>query len=288
MTILVTGGYGFIGSHLVKELNDKGYKVLIYDLQTYATDYVDFEYGKPQWRVWGDILDVKKLNSVLKTHKIDKIIHLAAESHVDNSIKNPNKFVETNVLGTANILNIAKDKNIPMVHVSTDEVYGTLRSDDKNCTNVKITRCCNNFGINQHIEKLIPKSICSSFNNKEILIYGDGTNKREWIHAQDHAKGVILVMEKGDPGEVYNIGTGEEYSNNQISRMIAKYTKTNAVTRYIDDRLGHDYRYALNYGKIKRLGFKPTRSIKDRKEWNEIIKFYKKYTEAERKVPVRG
>jgi len=155
-------------------------------------------------------------------------------------------------------------------------------------TNVKITRCCNNFGINQHIEKLIPKSICSSFNNKEILIYGDGTNKREWIHAQDHAKGVILVMEKGDPGEVYNIGTGEEYSNNQISRMIAKYTKTNAVTRYIDDRLGHDYRYALNYGKIKRLGFKPTRSIKDRKEWNEIIKFYKKYTEAERKVPVRG
>ena len=305
MKVLVTGGYGFIGSHLVNSLAEKGYKVLIYDKCTYATEYVVKENINNTWRRHGDTCDVRNIKNLFRIHDIERIYHLAAETHVDNSIDDPNVFMNTNVLGTQNLLNVARDQNIPFIHVSTDEVYGALRKDDKNWNenqpvmprspyaaskaasdlvalsyyttyglDVRVTRCCNNFGIHQHGEKLIPKSIMSAIKDKEIKIYGDGTNMREWIHAKDHADGIILVSEKGKPGEIYNIGTGEEKSNNDIAKMIVKYTKSNAKIRYIKDRPGHDYRYALNFGKIKRLGFKPTRTINDKKEWDELIQFY--------------
>lgn len=308
MNVLVTGGYGFIGSHLIRCLRNKGYKTIIYDKETYACEYVDKKSVKTTYRIFGDLLDTKKLKSIFNIHKFDKIFHLAAESHVDNSISDPNVFAHTNIIGTLNVLNLAREYDKQVIHVSTDEVYGALRSDDKNWDekqplqpnspysaskassdilalsffktyglDVRITRCCNNFGVGQHAEKLIPKSILSSIKEKEVLIYGNGTNKREWIHAQDHAEGLILVSEKGKPGEVYNIGSGEELSNNQIAKKIISYTKSEGDIRYISDRLGHDYRYALNYSKIKRLGFSAKRSINDRKEWNEIIEYYKKH-----------
>ena len=308
MTVLVTGGYGFIGHHLVKCLRNKGYRTIVYDKETYACEYVDKENVPTVWSVYGDILDVKKLESVFRIHKFDKVFHLAAESHVDNSIANPNVFANTNVIGTVNVLNLAKQYGKQVIHVSTDEVYGALRSDDKNWNekqpvlpnspysaskassdlialsyhktygmDVRVTRCCNNFGTGQHAEKLIPKSILTSIRDKEILLYGDGTNKREWIHAEDHSEALILVAEKGEAGEIYNIGSGDEYSNNQIANKIIKYTQPDTTIRYISDRLGHDFRYAVNYSKIERLGYSPKRSIKNSKEWNEIIEFYKKH-----------
>ncbi len=319
MTVLVTGGYGFIGHHLVDQLLDNGYKVIVYDKQTYACDYVYIDRVKNQKAILGDILDVKKLESVFRIHEFHKIFHLAAESHVDNSISDPNVFAHTNVIGTLNILNLAKKYGKQVIHVSTDEVYGALRNDDKNWNenqplqpnspysstkassdlialsyfktyglDVRVTRCCNNFGTGQHIEKLVPKSILSSINDKEILLYGDGTNKREWIHAKDHADALILVSEKGQPGEIYNIGSGEEFSNNQLAKKIIKYTNEDSVIRYINDRPGHDYRYALNFSKIKRLGFNQKRSINSRKEWNEIIKFYQEHWKTKTKISVRN
>jgi dTDP-glucose 4,6-dehydratase len=312
MNVLVTGGYGFIGGHLIRSLKKRGYNSIVYDKQTYACEYVDKKSVPNTWNIKGDILDEKMLGSVFRIHKFDKIFHLAAESHVDNSISDPNIFAHTNIIGTMNVLNLAKQYNKPVVHVSTDEVYGALTGNleswDENeplkpnspysaskassdlialsfCKtygmDIRVTRCCNNFGIGQHAEKLLPKSIFSAINDKEISIYGDGNNVREWIHAEDHAEGIILVSEKGKSGEVYNIGTGEEISNNEIAKMIAKYTDTSAKIKYITDRPGHDYRYALNFNKIKDLGFSAKRSINDRNEWNEIIEYYKKYQKTQ-------
>tara|TARA_R100001163_G_scaffold728_6_gene1108 strand:- start:11507 stop:12475 length:969 start_codon:yes stop_codon:yes gene_type:complete len=319
MNVLVTGGFGFIGHHLVERLVFNGYKVIVYDAQTYACEYVNKDEVPNTWGIMGDLLDAKKLESVFKIHQFHKVFHLAAESHVDNSIDNPNVFANTNVIGTLNVLNLCKKYNKQLVHVSTDEVYGALRSDDKNWNekqplqpnspysaskassdllalsyyktyglDVRVTRCCNNFGTGQHIEKLIPKAVMSSICDDEILLYGDGTNKREWIHAKDHADGLIIVSEKGKPGEIYNIGTGEELSNNQIAKKIIKYTNKEAVIRYISDRPGHDFRYALNFSKIKRLGFSPKRSINNRKEWNEIIQFYTKHWKTQTKISIRN
>ena len=225
-------------------------------------------------------MEAKKLESVFKIHQFHKVFHLAAESHVDNSIDNPNVFANTNVIGTLNVLNLCKKYNKQLVHVSTDEVYGALRSDDKNWNekqplqpnspysaskassdllalsyyktyglDVRVTRCCNNFGTGQHIEKLIPKAVMSSICDDEILLY----------------------LERSTSG------------NSNI-----KYTNKEAVIRYISDRPGHDFRYALNFSKIKRLGFSPKRSINNRKEWNEIIQFYTKHWKTQTKISIRN
>ena len=210
MTVLVTGGYGFIGHHLVKCLRNKGYRTIVYDKETYACEYVDKENVRTVWSVYGDILDVKKLESVFRIHKFDKVFHLAAESHVDNSIANPNVFANTNVIGTVNILNLAKHYAKHEIHVSTDEVYGDVlkgRSDENFPYNpsspysstkasadhlVKsyirtfglpgvISNCCNNYGPNQFPEKLIPLMIANCIeyimDGKEMYKPADYTEK---------------------------------------------------------------------------------------------------------------
>ena len=312
MNILVTGGFGFIGSHLCNYLTDKGCSVYNIDNKTYACDYVKTSDVKVKKHFNVDIRDQFKLDDFISLGRFDALIHLAAESHVDNSINNPELFASTNVLGTINMLNLANRLCIPrFIQVSTDEVYGALHNDEEPWTekspinpnspysaskasgdliamayyrtydmDVRITRCCNNFGVGQHIEKLIPKSISTATKYGYIDIYGDGSNIREWIHAEDHARGIFKVLQYGQPGNIYNIGSGEELSNNEIASMVSVLTETGATINYIEDRKGHDKRYSLNYDKIKNLGFRCRRSIRDSKEWNEMVQYYKEYQKA--------
>jgi dTDP-glucose 4,6-dehydratase len=216
-----------------------------------------------------------------KLPKIDYILHLAAESHVDRSIEDPMAFIKSNVVGTVNVLELAREDRARMVHVSTDEVYGHLGPNDdpfteETCmsprspyssskassdlialsysttynTNVSITRCCNNYGPRQHTEKLIPTVITSLKEGKRIPVYGDGKNIREWIHVADHAKAIIEVLFNGEQGEVYNIPGSCELSNIELIERIVKAAKgsnTNVqdYIEYVQDRAGHDFRYSL-------------------------------------------
>ena len=312
MNILVTGGYGFIGSHLCNYLTEKGCNIYNIDSKTYACDYVNIKNVKIKKHYNLDINLPLTYNVFCSNERFDACIHLAAESHVDNSIKNPNIFALTNVGGTINVLNLAKQLRIPrFIQVSTDEVYGSLSENEPSWTentpvnpnspysaskagadmiamsyhrtydmDIRITRCCNNFGIGQHIEKLIPKSITNANKYGFIDIYGDGTNIREWIHANDHARGIFKVLQYGEPGNIYNIGSGEELTNNEIASMISTFTGTDAKLNYIEDRKGHDKRYSLNLDKISKLGFKCRRSIRDSKEWDEMVQYYKEYQKA--------
>ena len=210
------------------------------------------------------------------------------------------------------MLNLAKKYRIPRyIQVSTDEVYGSLNENEPSWTentplqpnspysaskasgdliaysyfktfnmDIRITRCCNNFGIGQHIEKLIPKSITTATKYGFIDIYGDGNNVREWIHAEDHSRAIFKVLQYGEPGNIYNIGSGEELTNNEIASIISVVTGTDASINYIEDRKGHDKRYSLNFDKISKLGFKCRRSIRDSKEWDEMVQYYKKYQDS--------
>ena len=312
MDILVTGGFGFIGSHLCNYFKDKGCNIHNIDCKTYACDYVNLKNVTVNQHYNLDITDFSTLTAVNKQVRYDAVIHLAAESHVDNSINDPGLFANTNVVGTINMLNLAKFLNIPkFIQVSTDEVYGSMSKDEPSWTesspidpnspysaskasadtiamayhrtygmDVRITRCCNNFGIGQHIEKLIPKSITTANKHGFIDIYGNGTNIREWIHAEDHVRGIYKVLHYGEPGNIYNIGSEIELTNNEIASMVSTFTGTNAKINYIQDRKGHDKRYSLNCNKIKNLGFKCRRSIRDSKEWDEMVQYYKEYQKA--------
>tara|TARA_R100000152_G_C6782217_1_gene219095 strand:- start:2581 stop:3516 length:936 start_codon:yes stop_codon:yes gene_type:complete len=311
MNIVVTGGHGFIGSHLCRYLTAKGANVYNIDSLTYACDYVNITRVPTVETLRFDIVtDQIKLDKWFKCHpRFDAIIHLAAETHVDNSIHRPCTFASTNVVGTCTMLNIAKRYYIPKyVQVSTDEVYGSLEEgeapwDESRLLepnspysaskasgdllalsyyktfgmDIRITRCCNNFGIGQHIEKLIPKSIMSAKKYDYIDIYGNGRNEREWIHAEDHARGIYKVLQYGQQGEIYNIGTGETFSNNEIANMIIERVNPKASISYIKDRPGHDKKYQVDYSKIEKIGFRPRRSIKDEKEWDEMVRYYEKY-----------
>lgn len=314
MNIIVTGGYGFIGSHLCNYLSDKGCNVYNIDCQTYACDYVNIKDIKVYKHLKFSINDTKKLHDFISStpFQFDAIIHLAAESHVDNSISHPSHFTTTNVLGTANMLEIAKRGWVnKFLYVSTDEVYGSLGENEPSWDelqplqprspysatkasgdlltlsyfhtynmNVNITRCCNNFGIGQHAEKLIPKSILNANKHGFIELYGDGKNIREWIHAEDHARAIYKVLQFGQPGDIFNVGTNIELTNNQIAELVIKATGKNVDINYINDRKGHDKKYSVNFDKIKKLGFNPRRKITDDKEWDEMVQYYKKYQKA--------
>jgi len=310
-TALVTGGKGFIGSHLCELLTQSGYKVVIYDFNTYATQYIDETKLKNITSFFGDVTNFKGLAEVIDVIKnIDVVFHLAAESHVDNSIDTPNKFISTNIIGTFNVIELCRQREIPLVYISTDEVYGSI---DESCysiawneecnispnspysaskasgdllalsyihtykCDIKITRCCNNFGTGQHIEKLIPKSITTALRDKTIDIYGDGKNIRQWVHVTDHCKGILLTHLKGTPGEIYNIGNHNLLTNNEIAKLVIKATNNDVSIRYIEDRLGHDEMYHVNYNKIQKLGYKPVKSIEDPDIWHEMVQYYKKY-----------
>lgn len=240
--------------------------------------------------VRGDICNQKHFSKIIKDYDPDFVVNFAAESHVDRSISNPSIFGRSNVMGTLNILTCLKEhwqkidyKNKRFLQISTDEVYGSIENKDDTFTEnsnllpnspysaskagadlivrafVKtfgfpavITRCCNNYGSNQNYEKFIPSCIRKALNDEPIPIYGDGTNIREWIHVNDHCAAITKVLFDGNPGEVYNIGSGEEVSNMEMARLILKQLgkEPEAIVK-IADRPGHDWRYALDSSKIK-------------------------------------
>lgn len=308
-TILITGGAGFIGSNFVPYFLNKykDYNIINLDLLTYAGDLGNLAEveNNPRYKfIKGDICNRELIEFIFNKYDIQGVIHFAAESHVDNSIKQPDIFIKTNIEGTFTLLNVAykywMDKpftykmayqNCRFHHISTDEVYGTL-SDNPNDLftestpyapnspysaskassdmivrsynetyglNTVITNCSNNYGPKQHNEKLIPTIIRSALNNKPIPIYGDGKNVRDWLYVLDHCKGIDLGYHKGKNGEVYNIGGKNERTNLQIVDTICdildkKIPKTESYKKlitFVEDRAGHDRRYAIDATKIE-------------------------------------
>ena len=291
MRILVTGGLGFIGSNLIRYLlaSRPADSVVNFDAETYAgnrDNLVDIN-DHPRYRfVLGDILDREKV--ALSMHGCDAVIHLAAETHVDRSIHDSGQFVKTNVLGTQTLLETARSLGVKkFVHVSTDEVYGSKetgysREDDVLAPrspyaaskaasdmlvrsyhvtyglNVVIGRCSNNFGPYQFPEKAIPLMISNVLEGKPYPLYGDGLQVRDWLYVLDHVRALQILLERGAPGEVYNIGGAYSCANIDLTKRIFKILcASESLIQRVADRPGHDRRYALNCGKISELGWKP-------------------------------
>ena len=307
MKILVTGGAGFIGSNYVNNLvsqESDWNEIVILDSLTYAGNLANLTQALTDKRVKfvkGDIRDSQLVNEVMK--KVNTVVHFAAESHVDRSIDNPENFVSTNVLGTFVLLQAAyKLKIKKFLHVSTDEVYGSISkgswteksliapnspySASKASSDllvlsywktyglpIFISRCSNNYGPYQFPEKFIPLSITNLIDGKGIPIYGDGLNSRDWLHVLDHCDALNCIIEKGAPGEIYNIGGGTELSNIDLAKLLVSLLgKSDSSINFVPDRKGHDFRYSVNYEKIAiNCGYKPSRifqdSIKDTIEW---------------------
>jgi dTDP-glucose 4,6-dehydratase len=309
MRALVTGGAGFIGSTLVDLLLSDNLKpitheVTVLDSLTYAGNLKNLEQcmEKRNFRfIHGSINDFPLVESLIA--ETDIVINLAAETHVDRSIVSPVEFIETNINGTMMLLNAVKNNpKVRFLQVSTDEVYGSIHEgswDEKSplipnspysaskasadllCysyfktynLNISITRCSNNFGPRQFPEKLIPVVIHKILNGEEIPVYGNGLNRREWIHVQDHARGIWSVATLGLPGEIYNIGSRNEYTNLEIvKKIISIMGADEKLVSFVKDRLGHDFRYSLNSEKIMReLDFSPLldfdNGLKDTVEW---------------------
>ncbi|MBR4632395.1 MAG: dTDP-glucose 4,6-dehydratase [Elusimicrobia bacterium] len=293
--ILVTGGAGFIGSNFVRYMLNKykDYKIVNLDLLTYAGNIEslnDIKDNSNYLFVKGDIADNKLVDKIVSENKTDVIINFAAESHVDRSITNPDIFVKTNVLGTQNLLEVAKKYKLEkFFQISTDEVYGSLGktgfftektplspnspySASKASAdllvmayhhtfglNINITRCSNNYGPYQFPEKLIPLFITNALADKQVPLYGDGLNIRDWLFVEDHCSAIDTVLHKGKDGEIYNVGGNNEKTNKYITDTILKYLgKDNSLIKYVADRLGHDRRYAIDATKIKEeLGWQP-------------------------------
>ena len=307
MRYFVTGGAGFIGSNYVAHLFKKVEGVTgvtIYDKFTYAANpknYQEFTDDPRLTVITGDICDTPCLEKSMAGH--DFVVHFAAESHVDRSINDATEFVHTNVLGTFNVLEASRKLGVKtIIHVSTDEVYGSLPEGSAGESDilapnspyaaskaasdllarsyfvthgldVRTTRCCNNYGRYQFHEKVIPVFISKLNAGEKLPIYGDGRNIREWIHVSDHARGIHTVLEKGKPGEIYNIGTGSYFSNNDLASEIIRVMGLNdSMKSYVTDRRGHDFRYSVDSGKIESLGFK--RKINFNDGLKETIHWY--------------
>lgn len=304
-TILVTGGAGFIGSNFIRLILDSepDYFVINLDKLTYAGNLgnllgIEEKFPNKYIFVHGNICDEQILTKIFTDHDIDFVVNFAAESHVDRSILQPNLFIETNVLGSANLLNVAKTAwkdrfdSKRFLQVSTDEVYGTLPEDNPKIKftestpiqphspysaskasadllaqayfdtfgfPVLITRCSNNYGPYQFPEKLIPLMINNAVNDKQLPVYGDGKNIRDWLYVQDHCEAILAVLQNGKLGDVYNIGGNNEIKNIDIVTMILDYLgKSHSLIKFVTDRLGHDRRYAIDATKIKNeLGWEP-------------------------------
>ena len=334
-TVLITGGAGFIGSSFIPYFleNNKELDVVNLDLLTYAGDLSNLEevinYSNYTF-VEGDICDRALIENLFKKYNFTGVIHFAAESHVDNSIKNPDNFIKTNVFGTFTILDVAKNQwmddfnnyknefqNARFHHISTDEVYGSLGEEglftEKTAyapnspysaskassdfmvrsyfhtygLNVVTTNCSNNYGPKQHDEKLIPTIIRKAISGENIPIYGDGKNIRDWLYVIDHCKGIELAYKKGKAGETYNIGGNNEYNNLYIANkicetldeIIPKNESFKKQITFVKDRLGHDFRYAIDASKIeKELGWKADENFDKgiKKTINWYLKKYKK------------
>ena len=315
MNIVVTGGLGFIGSHVIDVLlQQTDATIHCLDNETYAANLVYKDTAAHNKRLTFHKVDISRNDQIQHVsaclNNVDYVIHLAAESHVDNSIHGPELFVLTNVLGTFNMLEFARHKGVKrFVHVSTDEVYGSIDAiDDVAFTeetlldpssvysstkassdllvksywktyglDVCITRCCNNYGPRQNKEKLLPKLISNAVTNQPIPVYGNGKNMREWIYVVDHCKAILSVLQQGEPGEVYNIGTSCVVSNiDLVERVLNMLGKNKDLVAFVEDRLGHDFIYKINCDKIKtQLGWRHTVDLFD-EGLDLTIDYYKK------------
>lgn len=300
MKLIVTGGCGFIGSHFVLRMLRHGHQVLnidkltyaasqsLFDLNSHLRQHSSYKFEK------ADIVEFDRIATIFEQFQPDAVVHFAAETHVDNSIDNPDSFIKSNVVGTYNLLRasalyyLEHKKKFKFVHISTDEVYGSLGDvglfnelspyDPKSPYSaskassdhlvrawshtyglpINITHCSNNFGPHQHLEKLIPKVIQCCVNGKTIPVYGDGTNNRDWIYVEDHCSALDAVLNSGTVGETYDIGAREEHDNNTIVEKICNimdelypnsYQYENLIS-YVTDRPGHDKRYSIDPSKI--------------------------------------
>lgn len=319
--VLVTGGAGFIGGNFVQYMVEKYPQYHIYnlDLLTYAGDltkHQQIENKENYSFVHIDIADRQAVGELFERVDFTYVVHFAAESHVDRSITDPEVFIRTNVLGTQVLLDAAKSAEVrKFVHVSTDEVYGELSFDPTTFFTeetpiqpnspysaskassdllvrayhetyglpVNITRCSNNYGPYHFPEKLIPLTISRVLNDQKVPVYGDGKNVRDWLHVLDHCSAIDLVMHSGTVGEVYNIGGHNEMTNLEVVRTIIRALgKTDELIEFVEDRLGHDKRYAIDPTKIEELGWRPVYDFEtgiaqtvdwflENKEWWEKI-----------------
>ena len=290
MRVLVTGGAGFIGSHFAKRLSAGGDEVVVLDKLTYSGNRANLE-GAPVEFVEGDICDPDAVAEA--GSGCDALVNFAAETHVDRSILGAAEFIETDVLGTYVLLTWARDAGARLVQVSTDEVYGDVPEgtssgeDDAlrpsspysaskaggdlqvlaavrtHGVDACVTRGANTYGPNQYPEKLIPLFVTNALDGEPLPVYGDGRQRREWLHVDDHCAAVEAVLQNGAPGEAYNIG-GEEHENLAITRRILELTGADpGLVRHVDDRPGHDRRYSLDDSKLRALGWSPQRELDD-------------------------
>ena len=293
--IIVTGGLGFIGSNLIEMLIQKKYFVINIDKISYASNFYNtkkFSNSKNYELYKLDINNKKKVKKIFNKYKPSAIFNLAAETHVDRSIDNPDEFIRSNIFGVYNLLEVFKEfqkknKKSKFIHISTDEVYGDVLSGRSKETdaykpsspyaaskassdhlvysyirtfklNGIITNCSNNYGPKQHPEKLIPKLIYNIINNMPLPLYGKGKNSREWIFVNDHCEALIKILKKGKIGEFYNIGSNINYKNIDIAKLLISIAKrriklgNKVKINFVKDRPGHDFRYALNSNKINK------------------------------------
>ncbi len=298
MKLLVTGGAGFIGSHFVKRqiASEAWTSIIVLDALTYAGNLANLPNPKSGDRYnffKGNICDPILVDEL--TSKADVVVNFAAESHVDRSLANGDEFIQTNVAGTANLLKFSLKNNVKTFHqVSTDEVYGSISTGSWNeefplmpnspyssskasadlvalsfarsfGMDVRISRSSNNYGPNQYPEKLIPLAITNVIRSKKIPIYGDGLNRRDWLHVDDHCRAIELILKHGDPGEIYNVGGGFECTNIEIASKILEVMGVgNSSIEHVKDRNGHDFRYSVNWSKLAmKSGYKPIHDFTD-------------------------
>ncbi|HEU0337618.1 MAG TPA: dTDP-glucose 4,6-dehydratase [Gaiellaceae bacterium] len=322
MRVLVTGGAGFIGSHFVKRLVAAGDEVVVLDKFTYAGNRANLA-GVDAEVVEGDIADQEAVARA--GEGCEAVVNFAAETHVDRSILTPKDFIHTDVVGTQTLLEWARATGARHVQVSTDEVYGDLEGGGRSGeddplrpsspysaakaggdlqvlayvrtygVNASITRGANTFGPNQYPEKLVPLFVTNALDGLPLPVYGDGKQVREWLHAEDHCAAVELVLRRGAAGEVYNVG-GEEFENIEVTHRILELTGGDeTLIRHVEDRAGHDRRYALDDAKLRALGWAPQHSFgelglretvawyQDNRAWWEPIKSgeYRAYYERQ-------
>ncbi len=304
MRVLVTGGAGFIGSHFVRRLAGAREQVVVLDKLTYAGNRANLEGIEHEFQQ-GDIADPEAVAAAAAG--CDAIVNFAAESHVDRSILGPAEFILTDVLGTQVLLDYARHHELRYVQVSTDEVYGDLPLDAAPSTedapmhpsspysaskaggdfqvlayvrtygvNASITRGANTYGARQYPEKFLPLFITNAFEGEQLPVYGDGRQRREWLHVADHCAGVEIVLRHGGAGEIYNVG-GQERENMDVVRRILDLTGASPdLVRHVTDRPGHDRRYALDASKLRALGWSPQHSF-DAGGLEETVDWYREH-----------